>query len=411
MLKIVKSIKDLAFAELMEVYREGNLENGQEHWPQLSEGQQLLLAEQDFYQYLREVFFTEKGAVYAIWEENGKYISALRLEPYKGGLLLEALETHPEHRRKGYGEALLTAVRQRVGNTKIYSHVHKGNIPSLKIHEKCGFRRIMEYAVYIDGSYNHRCCTLCCEDTLLLRIHSTNDYERELFGSRRVPFNDHFDRWHSDLRPDQVNNNFFVPTGEISARDIEAARNFQKKRGLRYLMIRAEKPLSRALMELYDMEQEDIYVMALRQDISRKWKKNEAIEIRDIQHNDISRDLLDVSATPEKYQDIARRNMQLVLEVAKRHPEYHWLCAYMGGKRVGCVYALCHNGCIEMDDLWVEEDRRNQYIATTLMKHIAETMEGVMYLHADASATPQDMYAKMGFEIVETVYDYYLEFD
>ena len=36
-------------------------------------------------------------------------------------------------------------------------------------------------------------------------------------------------------------------------------------------------------------------------------------------------------------------------------------------------------------------------------------LQGILYLHADAAATPKDMYAKMGFEIVETVYEYYLE--
>lgn len=47
--------------------------------------------------------------------------------------------------------------------------------------------------------------------------------------------------------------------------------------------------------------------------------------------------------------------------------------------------------------------------ATTIMKHFAEHTNGVVYLHAAANATPKDMYAKMGFEIVETVYEYYLE--
>lgn len=40
---------------------------------------------------------------------------------------------------------------------------------------------------------------------------------------------------------------------------------------------------------------------------------------------------------------------------------------------------------------------------------IAEHADGIFYLHAAANATPKDMYAKMGFEIVETVYEYYLE--
>ena len=160
MLKIATSLKDLSFSRLMEVYIESNLENGEDQWPELSEDRRLLLAEQGFYDYLRESFFCTTGAAYAVWELDGKYVSALRLEPYKDGLLLEALETAPAERRKGYAEALIRAVQHRTGGTKIYSHVHKSNVPSLMIHEKCGFRRIMEYAVYIDGSFNHRCCTM-----------------------------------------------------------------------------------------------------------------------------------------------------------------------------------------------------------------------------------------------------------
>ena len=163
MLKIVTSLKDLSFSRLMEVYIESNLENGEDQWPELSEDRRLLLAEQGFYDYLRESFFRTPGAIYALWEREGKYVSALRLEPYKDGLLLEALETAPGERRKGYAEALMRAVQQRTGGTKLYSHVHKGNVPSLKIHEKCGFLRCMEYAAYIDGSFNQRCCTMLYE--------------------------------------------------------------------------------------------------------------------------------------------------------------------------------------------------------------------------------------------------------
>lgn len=43
-----------------------------------------------------------------------------------------------------------------------------------------------------------------------------------------------------------------------------------------------------------------------------------------------------------------------------------------------------------------------EYAPSMMMKELG-------YLHATANATPKDMYAKMGFEIIETVYEYYLE--
>lgn len=152
MLLLAHKLHQLDFGKLMAVYEEGNLENGAFFWPELPEGQRLALAEQDFRQYLQEVFFPVESAVYAVWEENGAYMSALRLEPYEDGLLLEGLETAPGQRRKGYGEALIRAVLEAFPD-RIYSHVSKKNTPSLAIHEKCGFIRILDYAKEIDGSF------------------------------------------------------------------------------------------------------------------------------------------------------------------------------------------------------------------------------------------------------------------
>lgn len=161
MLIVAQKMKELSFGKLMEVYREGNLENGQENWPDEPAYRQIALAEQDFYQYLQQVFFRTEGARYLIWEENGRYISALRLEPYQDGLLLEALETLPQMRKMGYAGKLVLAALESVKAVPVYSHVSKKNIPSLRTHEKCGFERVLEYAVFADGSVNNRCCTMC----------------------------------------------------------------------------------------------------------------------------------------------------------------------------------------------------------------------------------------------------------
>lgn len=166
MLRLIHSMKELPFGGLMAVYAESNRENGEEFWPDLSAGEQLLRVEQDFYQYLQQVFFKTERAVYCLWEVSGRPVSALRLEPYRDGLLLEALETAPEHRKMGYASALTRAVQEKVRDQKIYSHVGKRNVASLNTHRACGFRRISEQAVYADGSVNDRCCTLVYEGNL-----------------------------------------------------------------------------------------------------------------------------------------------------------------------------------------------------------------------------------------------------
>lgn len=244
---------------------------------------------------------------------------------------------------------------------------------------------------------------------LLERIHSCNDHERHIFGARQQPFNEHLTRWHSDARPWQENNNFFYAPGAISAADISAALNFQKSRGLNYLMLRTAAPLSRELAAEFELAEEVTLLMAMPDDKSGSWKKNPDVEIRDIQTHDIRDDILDVSDVSEPYREQALRNMEAVLEVAKAHPEYHWLCGYADGQKAANLYFLCHNGCIELDDLWVEEGFRHRYIATTMMKHVAQNFEGTIYLHAMADRTPREMYTKMGFEVLETIYDYFLE--
>lgn len=169
MLCIARNPGQLSFGKLMEVYREANQEHGREIAPGEPEERQIALSEQDFYAYLHDSFFTRPDAVYCILEENKRYVSALRLEPYMDGLLLEALETAPNQRQKGYAVQLIQAAQQMLeqqGSVRIYSHVSKKNNPSLKAHFHCGFEIIRDYAAYIDGSVNDRAYTLRYEKNI-----------------------------------------------------------------------------------------------------------------------------------------------------------------------------------------------------------------------------------------------------
>ena len=162
MLRWFKTVKELDFRRLMSVYEEGNSAAAATAYPHLPPLQGIMQAEEDFYQYLREIFFHTEGAAYAVWEENGAYICALRLEPYRDGLLLTALETAPEFRRQGFAKRLICAVLAEHQDENIYSHVSKRNAPSLRAHSACGFRKILDYAVHLDGSVLTSGCTLLC---------------------------------------------------------------------------------------------------------------------------------------------------------------------------------------------------------------------------------------------------------
>lgn len=155
MLKIIRSMSDLQFGKLMEVYMESNLLNGSENYPTLPRAEQLIFAEQDFYQYLSQVFFKQVDSFYAVWDLGTHFGSALRIEPYRDGVLLCALETAPTMRHTGLASRLIDAVVAYLsmqGSGIIYSHVSKRNTASLSVHKKCGFQIIAEHAVYSDGS-------------------------------------------------------------------------------------------------------------------------------------------------------------------------------------------------------------------------------------------------------------------
>lgn len=150
----------------MDTYRESNQEQGARIAPDAHEEKQLRLAEQIFYSYLRDVFFPDPQTCYAVWIEDGIYVSALRMEPYRDGLLIEALETAPEYRRRGYAAKLIAAVQDWLaqrGDIKLYSHVNRDNIPSLKTHCRCGFQKCADYAAYIDGSIDRKAYTFLYE--------------------------------------------------------------------------------------------------------------------------------------------------------------------------------------------------------------------------------------------------------
>lgn len=309
------------------------------------------------------------------------------------------------YRNKGIGsdvlELVIKTIYKEFGIRPIALGVHKDNHGAARFYEKHGFKptNAMEGNDFYYLRYPN----------ILTGIHTTNDYERSLFGAVKERFNDNLYRWFSEVRPDHYNSNFFTPICKLTRQDVLAAVAFQKQRGINEVMFSTNYPVDLSIMDGYDCVEYSAYVMAMISDRSHLWQTNKDVEIRDIHTHDISADILDVSDVPEQHREAAYRNMQMVLDVAKTHPEYHWLCAYKDGKRVGTAYAVEHNGFVEMDDLWVAEEYRHQRIATTIMKHIVDHTNGIVYLHATANATPKDMYAKMGFEIVETVYEYYLE--
>ena len=140
--------------KLMDIYREGNIENTNYFYPDVSDKVEALRkVECDYLNYIENDFLVESKNQYMILERDGIWVCALRLYCVDDRLyFIEALETHPEYRKKGYGTQLLagvTDILKRQGAFTIRDCVDKKNTPSLLTHQKAGF------VIYGDEGYDY----------------------------------------------------------------------------------------------------------------------------------------------------------------------------------------------------------------------------------------------------------------
>lgn len=150
MLIVANSLRDLSIGQLMRLYESDHLARGRQQWPDEPEPRQLALAEEEAIDALRRFFWLPGTALY-LWQVDGRYRSALQLEPYRDGMLLTALTTALADTGRGYASALLAAVLERQC-CPVYSHIDNHNRSSIHVHEKCGFVKISDTAILLDGS-------------------------------------------------------------------------------------------------------------------------------------------------------------------------------------------------------------------------------------------------------------------
>ena len=133
MLIVARDVSALRVFTLAEVYDLYTLDEGQ-----------------NFYGFLSEDFFP--AGICCVWEENGRYVAALRLQPWHDGWLLEGLQTHRDHRGRGYAKKLIFEAVRQLDGQRIYAHIQQDNAPSIAAHTACGFRKLWDTATYLDGS-------------------------------------------------------------------------------------------------------------------------------------------------------------------------------------------------------------------------------------------------------------------
>lgn len=183
MLLKIRELSEENTRMLMDVYRESNTDNIKYFYPEVIDIEiGRCKVEKDYVNYLKSDFLIDNDRCCYVWEENGIWASALRFYKIKDKMhYLEALETHPDYRQKGFAEKLICGVIEELklqGDFEIKSYTGKRNVASQRTHEKCGFRRVdgkvFDYSVneYIENVINY---TYSYEVKL----------ERELFTNER----------------------------------------------------------------------------------------------------------------------------------------------------------------------------------------------------------------------------------
>lgn len=151
---MVHEFKEMTESEMYrmvrEVYPEGSLEIAREKYPQLEDLSEAISEEERYFVSFLHKFMASEQNRYYVLEMDGAWVSALRLTKLEGFYYLEALETAPQHRKKGYAAILIRKVcslLKQQNNVVIRSNVNKSNMASLATHKKCGFRIELENGV------------------------------------------------------------------------------------------------------------------------------------------------------------------------------------------------------------------------------------------------------------------------
>ena len=150
----LRCLSDVDFDRLMELYADVCIAAGNRLAPGASPAHQRELVREELRLDLRDGFFRQKGAAgYILTEADGTYLSGAWLEPYRDGILLQALTTRPDRRREGHADRLLRSLLGELpAGSRVYSHVGRTNAASAGVHLGCGFRKTQEFAVMLDGT-------------------------------------------------------------------------------------------------------------------------------------------------------------------------------------------------------------------------------------------------------------------
>lgn len=225
------------------------------------------------------------------------------------------------------------------------------------------------------------------------------DEQISLLFSVPFVFSEHLTEREDNQLRDKYDHNAFSYTGQPTAEEIRKALDYQKARGDNFLKLDGYAPLD----DSFGMEPDVTWTMVLPKDASIDgWKINPDVVVQAPDWEELEQHELKYYGPLYGESFTVRNNRRL-----REKLTYHG--AYWGGKLVGSCYTYSADGYTCMDSLVVDSGHRHRYVATTLIQAIvkdARSQGRVVFLHADADDTPKEMYARMGFQMVDRQYEY-----
>ena len=195
----------------------------------------------------------------------------------------------------------------------------------------------------------------------------TREFEQKqarLFSVQK-PFSEHLLKWEDSALPDKYDHNCFEYTAQPTAAELACALDYQKSLGAAFLKMEGNQPL------------EDAF----------GFSELEEIEVKHF--------------GPLYGEDFSRRNIRRLYGKLTFHG------AYFDNRLIAACHSFSADGITGIDGLIVDQAYRRQYAASSLLGHIkAAHPADLLILHADNEDTPKEMYLKMGFQIVDRLYEY-----
>lgn len=225
-------------------------------------------------------------------------------------------------------------------------------------------------------------------------------------------FSLHLKKWTDENLPDMYDNNAFEYFDGISGEELLKALKFQREKGDTFLKLEGDFPLPADLVSKFGLTAYTTLTMALPADFKPSWTINTSLIVKDSKQCVFYKDYLDL----ELYnygsiygEDFCRRKIHKEWEMSEEKPEFHIIGGFFDNQLVSACHIFEYENTVCLDGLQTKPFYRNNHFATTLIKYINDNFPGILFLHADAEDTPKDMYSKMGFKTLNTIFEYLLK--